>query len=341
MRQRMRIGVIGCGFWSQFQIGGWTEIPEAELVCVADVDPARARTRAQQFGIGRSYGSADELLRDPEVDCVDIITDVGTHRRLVEAAAAAGKHIICQKPMGTSLADAQAMVQCCREAGVHFFVHENYRWQVQIRRLAEVLRSGTIGTPFRAHTAFNTAYPVFENQPALALLEQFALTDQGTHQFDIVRFLFGEIASLHCFTQRITGDIRGEDVATTMFRTREGVVVVTEISFASRLEREVFPQTLITVEGDEGSLELRDGPELSITTRQGITTERIALPRYSWQHPDYRIEPPSIVACNQSFIDHLLGRGVAETTGEDNLQTLRLVFAAYDSAAQDRVVHLP
>ena len=338
LKDRVRIGVVGCGFWSQFQIGGWTELPDAEVVCVADRDEARARVRAQQFDIPRWYGSAEELLADVEVDVVDIISDVGTHRPLVEAAAKSGKHVICQKPMAPTLNDAEAMVQACCDAGVRFFIHENYRWQPQIRRVAQLLRSGAIGQPFRAHTAFNTAYPVFVNQPALAQLEQFALTDQGTHQFDIVRFLFGEISSLYSQVQQVSPGIRGEDVATSMMRARSGAVVVTEISFASRLEHEVFPQTLITVEGSEGSIELQDGPEVRVTTRAGTTSEGIDLQRYRWQHPDYRIEPPSIVACNRSFLHHLLGRSAAETTGEDNLRTLRLVFGAYDSAASNQVV---
>ena len=338
LKDRVRVGVVGCGFWSQFQIGGWTELPDAEVVCVADLDKAKAQARAHQFGIPRWYGSAEELLADGDVDVVDIISDVGNHRPLVEAAARSGKHVICQKPMAPTLSDAEAMVQACRHAGVRFFIHENYRWQPQIRRVAELLRSGVIGQPFRAHTAFNTAYPVFVNQPALAQLEQFALTDQGTHQFDIVRFLFGEISSLYCQVQQITPGIRGEDVATCVMRARSGALVVTEISFASRLEREVFPQTLITVEGSQGSIELRDGPEVRVTTRSGTTNERIDLQRYGWQHPDYSIEPPSIVACNRSFVNDLLGRGAAETTGDDNLQTLRLVFGAYDSAAQNEVV---
>ena len=68
---------------------------------------------------------------------------------------------------------ARKMVDTCRQAGIPFFVHENYRWQPQIRRVKEILDSGEIGLPFRARTWWNTAYPVFETQPFLAELEQF------------------------------------------------------------------------------------------------------------------------------------------------------------------------
>jgi predicted dehydrogenase len=230
------------------------------------------------------------------------------------------------------------MVRACREAGVRYYVHENYRWQPQIRRVKEILDSGEIGTPFRARTAFNTAYPVFDNQPFLAELEEFAITDQGSHQYDVCRFLFGEVKSLYCRIQRVTPGIKGEDVVTTLMEMASGVVCTSEISFASLLEREAFPQTLVLIEGSRGSIRLDIGPEIVVTTREGTTRERVEPQRYRWQHPDYKVEPPSIVACNRNILDDLVGRGKAETTGEDNFETVRLVFGAYRSARTGEVV---
>jgi len=336
--EKARIAVVGCGFWSQFQIGGWKEFADAQVVAVVDKLLPRARQRAEQFGIPHFYENTDDLFRNHEIDAVDVITDVDTHSKLVIAAAARCKAVICQKPMAATMVDALAMLRTCQQSGVRFYVHENYRWQPQIRRVKAILDSGAIGVPFRARTAFNTAYPVFDNQPFLAQLEQFAITDQGSHQFDVIRFLFGEVRSLYCRIQRVNPAIKGEDVVTTMFEMASGAVAVSEISFASRFERESFPESLMTIEASEGSLQLCIGPEVRITTKAGTTVERVIPQRYPWQHPDYRVEPPSIVACNGNILDDLLGRGTAETTAADNFETVRLVFGAYQSARENAVV---
>jgi D-apiose dehydrogenase len=339
MKTTINIAVFGCGFWSQFQIGGWLELPGVRIVALYNRTLARAQERAAQFGIQYCYDDAEQLLHQhPEVDVVDIITDVDTHAPLVELAARYGKSVICQKPMAPNLATARQMVATCAQAGVKYYVHENYRWQPQFRRVKEILASGAIGRPFRCWSGFNTAFPLFETQPFLAQLEQFALTDQGSHQFDVLRFLFGEAASVYCATQRVNPGIRGEDVATTLLRMRSGVTCVQEISFSSRLEREVFPQTLMLIEGTAGSLSLEPDLVLKTTTASGTTTETVPCQKYGWQTDRLTNEPPSIVSCNRDILHDLLGTAQAETTGADNLKTVQLVFAAYESAAKNEVV---
>ncbi|RPI21551.1 MAG: gfo/Idh/MocA family oxidoreductase [Acidobacteria bacterium] len=338
--KKVKIAVFGCGFWSQFQIGGWLEFPEVEIVALYNRTLSRAQARGGQFGIGNCYDDPEAVFRNHDFDVVDIITDVDTHCHFVELAVRHGKDVICQKPMAPDFETAQQMLLLCREAGVRYYVHENYRWQPQIRRVKRLLESGVIGEPFRARTAFNTAYPVFVNQPFLAELEQFAITDQGSHQFDVCRFLFGEVSSLYTRTQTVNRGVKGEDVVTTVLQMKSGVVCNSEISFASLLEREAFPQTLMLIEGSKGSMRLDIGPEIRVTTKNGTTCETVTPERYSWQHPDYKVEPPSIVSCNGSILDDLLGRGKAETTGEDNFETVKLVFSAYESARQNAVVHV-
>jgi len=336
--QKVKIAVFGCGFWSQFQLGGWLELPEVEIVALYNRTLTRAEARAKQFGIGHYYDDAEAVFRNHDFDVADIITDVDTHRHFVEMAAKHGKDVICQKPMAPNFQTAQGMMHVCKEAGVRYYVHENYRWQPQIRRVKQILDSGVIGEPFRARTAFNTAYPVFDNQPFLAELEQFAITDQGSHQFDVCRFLFGEVSSLYCRTQTVNRGVKGEDVVTTILQMKNGLVCTQEISFASLLEREAFPQTLMLIEGSKGSVRLDIGPEIRVTTKDGTTCKQVTPQRYRWQHPDYKVEPPSIVSCNRNILDDLLGRGKAETTGEDNFKTVTLVFSAYESARNNSVV---
>lgn len=334
-----KIAVFGCGFWSQFQIGGWLELPEVEIIALYNRTLGRAEERARQFDIPYFYDDAERLLQNhPEIDVIDIITDVDTHAEFVALGARYGKHVICQKPMASDLATARNMVNICQEAGVKYYIHENYRWQPQFRRVKEILDSGAIGKPFRCKTSFNTAFPLFETQPFLAQLEQFALTDQGSHQFDVLRFLFGEATSLYCSTQQVNPTIKGEDVATTLLKMSNGVTCVQEIAFSSLLEREIFPQTLLLIEGEKGSIKLEPDLLIKTTTQAGTTSETVFYQKYWWQTERLTNEPPSIVSCNENILNDLLGKAKAETTGDDNLKTVELVFAAYDSALRNEVV---
>jgi predicted dehydrogenase len=113
-----------------------------------------------------------------------------------------------------------------------------------------------------------------------------------------------------------------------------GMTVVVELSYASRLRDERFPETYVTVEGEEGSLELSRDYGLHVTTREGVFSRRCPPPRYEWADPAYDLVHASIVPCNANLLSALRGECPAETSGEDNLQTARLVFAAYDSAGQ-------
>jgi predicted dehydrogenase len=157
--------------------------------------------------------------------------------------------VICQKPMAPDLATARRLVALSREKGVPFYIHENFRWQAPIRRLKAILDAGEIGPVFKARVSFCSAFPVFDNQPFLAELDQFILTDIGSHVLDIVRYLFGEAKTLHCLTRRVNPKIKGEDVANVLLEMTGGVHCYTEMSYASLLERETFPQTLVLAEG--------------------------------------------------------------------------------------------
>jgi predicted dehydrogenase len=175
-------------------------------------------------------------------------------------------------------------------------------------------------------------------------LEQFILTDLGTHILDVARVFFGEANSLYCQTQRtLAPGVKGENVATlllSMGKAKTSVVI--ELGYAKTpLEagaRECFPQTLAFIEGPRGSIELCADYILRITTAKGTDVQRHPPPRYAWADPAYDIAHASIVDCHRNLLDALRGEGRGETTGEDNLKTLELVFAAYDSAKAGKVV---
>jgi predicted dehydrogenase len=117
--------------------------------------------------------------------------------------------------------------------------------------------------------------------------------------------------------------------------------VLVEMAYAENaLERERFPETFAFVEGDKGSVELAPDFWIRVTTQAGTWAKRCPPPRYAWADPAYDVVQASMVPCLANLLQALRGHGPAETTAEDNLQTLRLVFAAYESARTGQVVCL-
>jgi predicted dehydrogenase len=299
---------------------------------------SKAEELSREFGGAPVYGTPEELVEKGQPDFIDIITGVDTHPGFVRLAAKRGVPVVCQKPMAPSLAEAEEMVRVCRSAGVPLWIHENWRWQHPIREFARALRDPALGGCFRARVSFSNSFPVFDNQPFLRELEQFILTDIGSHVLDTARFLFGEARSLYCRTARVNPSIRGEDVATVMMEMGQGTTVTCEMSYASRLENERFPQTFIVAECGKGSVELGPDYRLKVTDGRGTRAESVVPPHYPWADPAYDVVHASIVACNRDILSALRREAAGETTGEDNLRTVRLVFGAYESAASGRTV---
>ena len=338
--KNLKFAVIGCGFWSHFQIAAWKELEGIELVAVYNRKISRAESTAKKFGVARYYDDIEALFQNEDLDFVDIITDVDTHPMFVELAAKRGLAVICQKPMAPTLVQARHMLETCTQAGVPFFIHENFRWQAPIRKLKEIIEQGAIGRPFKARVTFACSFPVFKNQPFLADLDQFILTDIGSHILDICRFLFGEAQSLYCLTQSVNPGIKGEDVANVLMQMDSGVQCHAEMSYASVLEHEQFPQTYVLIEGEKGSIQLGKNFEIRITTKEGTRIETGEPKLYEWVDPDYAVVHSSIVDCNRDILKAMQGKGEAETTGADNFKTVKLVFGSYESVEKNAVVQL-
>ena len=337
----LRFAVFGAGFWAPFQIAGWQEVKGAKCVAIYNRTVSKAEKVAQAFGIPAVYGDPEELLNREKLDFLDVITDGSTHCKYVQMAARHKLPVICQKPMANTLAEAEDVVRVCREAGVPFLIHENWRWQAQIRELKKVLDSGEIGVPFRARIFQVSGYPIFNTEPSLKDLEEYILKDMGTHLLDVARFLFGEADRLYCQTHQIHKDIKGEDVATVMMHMGGRTTVTCYMGFPGNfLENDVFTQTLILVEGEKGSAELDRHYWIRVTTQSGTRSNRYPPSYRPWMLPDYVASHSSIARCNAHLLQALRGEGKAETTGEDNLETMRLTFAAYESARTGNVVQL-
>ncbi|SLN27153.1 1,5-anhydro-D-fructose reductase [Aquimixticola soesokkakensis] len=332
--------LIGCGFFAQNQMHAWAGIEGVEIVALCDRDPERLAQTARDFGIARCYTDAADLFEDAGFDFVDIATTVPTHKSLVEMAARAQVHVICQKPFALTLADARDMVSAVQATGKTLMIHENFRWQSAVRRTIDCLRAGTIGTPFFGRISFRSGYDVYAGQPYLAEGERFIIEDLGIHILDIARALFGPVAQITATTARINPAIKGEDVATMMLAHHNGVTSVVDCSYATRRTPETFPQTLLEIDGTAGSLRLDAGYRLSVHKEGAATSYDVAPPLLDWASQPWHNIHESVALIQRDFIDCLLDGRTPETSGADNLETFALVEAAYRSAAQGRTIDL-
>jgi predicted dehydrogenase len=209
-----------------------------------------------------------------------------------------------------------------------------------VRRFKQIIDSGIIGNPFKARVSFLSGFPVFDNQPFLKELDHFILTDMGSHVFDVCRFLFGECDELWCKTRAITPGIKGEDVAVIMMDMKNGMPVYTEMSYASIVEHDTFSTLNILVEGEKGSVFLGPKFEIRTTTPKGTVSEIVNFPSYPWANPDYIVNHESGIHINRNILGDIQGKLKAENSGNDNLETVRLIWASYKSAESGKKIKL-
>ena len=338
----LRFVILGTGFWARYQLAGWREIPGLECVGVWNRTREKAETFARGHGVPRVFDTPEDACLAPGIDFVDIITDVGSHAHLAAVAAQRGRAVVVQKPLAPTLAQAKAMCAAAHAAGTALLVNENWRWQAPLRALGETLKTGVIGEVFRARLDFMNDFDVFGNQPFLRTETRFILADLGTHLLDAARYLFGEPDSLYARTTRVKNDIAGEDVATVILGYASGATVTCAMSYAQNpYEQHRFPETLALVEGRLGTIELGASGWLRVTTKTGTHARRVVPPYYPWADPRYAQVHASIVDCQAHLSAALRGEVKCETSGAENVRTLRLVEASYESASSSTVVRIP
>ncbi|MGP1396214.1 MAG: Gfo/Idh/MocA family protein [Inquilinaceae bacterium] len=335
---KLKGAVIGCGFFAENHLNAWRGLDGADLVAVCDRDGDKARAAAARFGVAHAYDDAARLFAEQDLDFVDIATTVDSHVPLVEMAAAHGVPAICQKPFARTLDDARRMVDACAAAGVPLMVHENFRWQAPLMAVRDVLRSGRIGRPFHARIQFRHGYDVYATQPYLATEKRFVILDLGIHLLDVARAYFGEVTRLYCRTQRVNPRVRGEDTATMLLDHADGTRCQLDCSFFTTLDPDPFPQTLVRIEGTAGTVVLDTGYRLSVSDRQGRQERSVEPGLRPWTARPWHGIQDSVFNIQNHWLDCLARGAEPATSGADNLNTLGLVFAAYESAESGRAV---
>jgi predicted dehydrogenase len=325
---------VGAGYFSQFHYDAWGRIPEVEVAAVCDLDAGKAAAVCARHGIPRHYTDYRAMLDAERPGFVDVITPPAAHLEVVRAAAERGVHVICQKPLAPTYAEAEQLVALAQSAGVRLMVHENFRfqpWHCEIKRL---LDAGTIGSKLHALTfrsrpgdgwgpdAYLGRQPYFRTMPRLLVFET------GVHFIDTFRFLAGEVERVYCLLRRLNPVIAGEDCGLLVFEFAAGAVGVWD---ANRYNESNYDDPRYTfgeflVEADGGSVRLAlDGT---------LTVQPLGRPeqRHEYAHGRRGFGGDCVYATQRHFVGRLLDGGPFETGGTDYLTTLRVQEACYESA---------
>jgi predicted dehydrogenase len=336
---QVRGALIGAGFFARNHMQAWRDLEAegARIAAVCDLDAGKAQAMAAEFG-AEAFTDPAVMLDAVRPDFVDIATTPPSHRALVGLCAPKARVVVCQKPIADGLEDARAMVAACEASGAAFLIHENFRWQRPFMRMLELLPK--IGAPRFGRFAFRHGWDVYAGQPYLAIVPRLAIMDVGVHLFDLVRLFMGEAEAITCETQRRSPRVAGEDAFTALTRHAGGGVCVTDVSFHTTTRPEPFPQTLAVIEGDAGTLELREDCRLLIHDAQGRREENVEPEVPSWGEKPWHVVQDSVRNFERHVLAVLRGEAEPQPSGADNLKTLALCLAAYDSAEQGRRVAL-
>jgi predicted dehydrogenase len=328
-----RIGVIGCGFYAPNHLNAWAALGHegAELAAVCDRDRASAERAGHAFGVP-AYTDAAAMLDAEGLDLVDIVTRHETHRALAELSIGRGVATIVQKPFAPSFEEAAAIVDAAEAAGVWLAVHENFRYAAPMRNIARIVASGAIGTPTWGRIAFRTHYDVYRTQPYFYDEERFAIADVGIHVLDVARYLLGEVARISCETQRRNPKVRAEDTATMLLRHESGAASVVECSYEARRNPDPFPETMVELEGDRGSIVTLPGCRARVTCENLVWEEDIGAALLPWTTRPWHVSQEGAFGACRHFLAAFRAGMPAETSGADNLRSFALVDAAYRAA---------
>ena len=294
LTEPVRWGIAGCGWVARDYVApAMATSPTAHLAALCDPDAsALARIAGDSAEVARG-ADMEDFLATPGLEAVYVATPNHLHRPIVEAAARAGKHVLCEKPMATSLADAEAMVAVCRENGVRYATAFDQRFQARHRRLRALVNDGRLGdiTAVRVHYACWTpadwSPPTTEGthdnwrvDPARA--GGGAFIDLAPHGLDLVQMLLGEpLVETRCLLQRRVFDYPVDDGAALIGRFRSGALLLLNVAYNCP---DHFPRRTLEVIGTRAMAIARDtmgqtpGGSLQLVDAVSGTTEEVVIP---------------------------------------------------------------
>ena len=340
MAKKLRIGIVGAGSIATVcHLPSYEKLSDlVEVVAVADIVPRRAKEAAEKFGISHYFASVEEMLASVEVDCVDICTWTSAHAPVCIAAAKAGKHILCEKPLASTLEQGLEMEKAVREAGVQFMLGVTTRYMAEVMKCYELYEQGVFGEIYAAKCRYlrrrGTPGGWFTDKE---LAGGGAVLDIGVHCIDRTWYLMGRPTpvTVSAETSYRIGDFktkgidrwspfgegRGifdtEDSATVFIRFEGGKSLMADVSWA--------------INGQEASDTVLFG------SKAGCTFEPLTI--YGEDEEGYLADTPVEVIPHDPFVEELRHFVECVNTGrtpvscmEDALTVQKILDAIYRSA---------
>ncbi len=340
--RKIRCAVVGCGRISANHFEAIeAHAADLSLIGVADIDPA-ALARATARTGARGFPSLSALLAGCDADLVILASPSGLHASMTLDVAAAGRHVMTEKPMATRWQDGKAMVQGCDEAGVHLFVVKQNRNNPTLQLLKRAVTAGRFGKIYLVVVNVFWSRPQsYYDSAAWRGTWEFdggAFMNQASHYVDMLDWLIGPVESVQAYTATLARAIEVEDSGVLALRWRAGTLGslnVTMLAYPKNLEGS------ITVLGETGSVRVGGMAVNTIEHWKFATTdpmdELVAQASYETTsvyghgHPRFY----------QNVVDTLRGRALPDTDGREGLHSLELLMATYLSARDGRRVALP
>jgi len=340
--RRIRFALAGCGRISANHLDALARHAErAELVALCDNRPTALEAAVGKAGVP-GFASLDALLDASDADIVVLATPSGLHPRQAMRVAAAGRHVLTEKPMATKWAEGLQMVQACREAGVKLFVVKQNRLNATMRLLKQAIEAGRFGRIFMVNVNVFWTRPqsYYDDAPWRGRwdLDGGAFLNQASHYVDMVDWLVGPVDNVHAYTATLARDIEAEDSGVMSLRLRSGGLAsinVTMLTHGRNFEGS------ITILGERGTVRIG-----------GVAVNRID----HWEFDEARPEDASVKDASYAtpsvygfghplYYDNVIcalrGEKHAEVDGYEGLRSLEVVIAAYRSARDGVRVGLP
>ncbi|MCA9840426.1 MAG: Gfo/Idh/MocA family oxidoreductase, partial [Trueperaceae bacterium] len=319
----LKIGIIGVGGIAKRHYEGY-QMAGAEVVAIADVFEKSLTARQQEWGVRNAFLNYEDLLNLEEVQAVSICTPNAYHHPATLAAARAGKHILCEKPISLNLEKAQEMIDVARECGVVLQIGHHMRSNGAAYKAKQMIDNGDLGniTFMRLRQAHDWAgeETVRDSFGKLANSGGGTLLDNGCHMFDLARYFAGEVESLYCQMGTLKFDVEVEDTSLVSLRFKSGTIASVENAWTATGWEEGF-----WIYGTKGALEYTNRWEAPVLKHRFRDS-----PGTTWGDTDFAVYDFHTAGVGQrhimNFIDAIEGKREVICTGEDGLEAVRLVL---------------
>ncbi len=316
---RVRWGLIGCGDIARKRVApALCDLPNCDLVAVSRAQAERAEAFAREFGAERWYGDWRQLLADEEIAAVYIATPVHLHAAQTIAAAEAGKHVLCEKPMALDVAECDRMIAACAVNGVRLGVAYYRRFYPVVERIKTILRAGEIGQPVLAQMRAFERFDPEPTHPRRWLLDKERsgggpMFDFGCHRIEVLLNLFGHITEVRGLVSNVMFARAVEDTASALFQFADGPQGLLSVTHAA-----CEPQDTLHIFGSAGSLrvaKLNEG-RLVLTTPTGGERVETLPPHPNLHQPLIADFAAAVLQSRDPQVDGLVGREVARIEAE-------------------------